>query len=626
MADLLLAVVAAVFASAAPSDEQQGIPHVSTVTILRTLNPKHPRLIVLDSDVERAKDLAKTDPTAARLMDAVLRSAERMLTAPTVQYRLIGPRLLNESRGALNRVYTLAAAYRLTGDTRFAERCRRELLAAASLPDWHPSHFLDTAEMCHAVGIGYDWLYHYLSPEDRQTIRRAIVEKGLVPGDDEKASHNWWYRVRHNWNQVCHGGLAVGALAIADEEEELASRVIARAWDCVPLAMAEYAPDGGWAEGPGYWNYATTYNVYFLAALETALGRDGGLSSRPGFRDAGNFRIHSVGPTGLTFNYADAGSRAGSATCMLWLARRFRRPIYAWHAHQYPGSGPLDLFWYQPAPKGPKAVRYPLDAFFRGVDVVFMRSAWEDPRALFVGFKGGDNRANHSHLDLGTFVLDALGKRWAVDLGADDYNLPGYFGGQRWTYYRLRTEGHNTITFNGENQDPSAKAPIIAYKSTRSRTFAVADLTAAYKDHVSRAWRGIAMLNRRRVLIQDEVDLTAPAELAWTMHTPAAVEASGREAKLTIDGSELTCRILEPADARFEVLPADPPPPQAQQPDVKRLVVRLRVQNTARLAVLLSPGAEMPAPEIVPLGRWVEEGRVARTAEQSPITPRPTGG
>ena len=35
--------------------------------------------------------------------------------------------------------------------------------------------------------------------------------------------------------------------------------------------QVEYGPDGAWAEGPGYWRYATQYNVVFLAALETAL-------------------------------------------------------------------------------------------------------------------------------------------------------------------------------------------------------------------------------------------------------------------------------------------------------------------------------------------------------------------
>ena len=122
----------------------------------------------------------------------------------------------------------------------------------------------------------------------------------------------------------------------------------------------------------------------------------------------------------------------------------------------------------------------PLDAFFRGIDVAFFRSAWEDPQALYVGFKGGNNKANHSHLDLGTFVLDAYGYRWVVDLGSDNYNLPAYFGKQRWTYYRLKTAGHNTLVINGVNQATSARAPIIAFHATSALAFAVADLTAAY--------------------------------------------------------------------------------------------------------------------------------------------------
>ena len=38
------------------------------------------------------------------------------------------------------------------------------------------------------------------------------------------------------------------------------------------IGLLTRACDGGWLEGPGYWNYATIYNAYFLSALKTALG------------------------------------------------------------------------------------------------------------------------------------------------------------------------------------------------------------------------------------------------------------------------------------------------------------------------------------------------------------------
>ena len=185
-----------------------------------------------------------------------------MLTEPPVEHKLIGPRLLDKSRKALRRISTLAGLYRLDGNKEWAERARKEMLAAAAFPDWNPSHFLDVAEMSTALGLGYDWLYAYLSAEDRATIRTALVEKGLKPGMDVYKKGGWWTKAKHNWNQVCNGGLTIGALAIADEEPELARAIVTQGRASIPLAMASFAPDGGWAEGPGYW--AMPRNITFF--------------------------------------------------------------------------------------------------------------------------------------------------------------------------------------------------------------------------------------------------------------------------------------------------------------------------------------------------------------------------
>ena len=96
-----------------------------------------------------------------------------------------------------------------------------------------------------------------------------------------------------------------------------------------------------------------------------------------------------------------------------------------------------------------------------------MRSEWNDADATFVGFKGGTNKAHHGHLDLGTFVLDSAGQRWAIDLGSDDYGSPDYFNGEkRWGYYRASTAGHNTLVIDGRNQDPAVDAEVIKFFST----------------------------------------------------------------------------------------------------------------------------------------------------------------
>jgi len=595
-------------------------PSLRGAKVLKGLRRTHPRLMLLDADLAKIRKAIEEDDRAAGWYRHLLRRAKQLLREPTVTYELRGPRLLHVSRRALDRIYTLGLAYRLTGERRFAERAIEELLAVCSFKDWHPPHFLDTAEMTHAVAIGYDWLYHVLTPEQRRRVRDAIVGKGLRPAWYCYRKGRWWTRTRFNWNQVCNGGTAIGALAVADEEPDLCAYLLAEAVQRIRLAMRQYAPDGGWAEGPGYWHYATMYTVYMLAALESALGTDFGLSEIPGFSEAGMFRIYIVGPTGLTFNFADAHERAGSAPEMFWLARRFRRPVYAWHEVRYAGRGsPFDLLWFEPSFGRAERGNLPLDAYFRGVEVVFLRSAWEDPKAIFVGFKAGDNRANHSHLDLGTFVLDALGKRWAVDLGSDNYNLPGYFGRKRFTYYRLRTEGHNTLVLNGENQNPDAKAKIIAFKSTEGEAFAVADLSEAYRSHAAKVWRGVGLVNgRRSVLIQDEIETAGVVDIVWSMHTRASVQVSGRRATLTEGAVHLLAEILEPEDAEFTVASAKAPAPQNPNKGVRKLLIRLpSVTGRVRVVVLLKPYVSGPSdfrPVVRPLSAWKGSGTAGAEA------------
>ncbi|MGE3908376.1 MAG: heparinase II/III family protein [Chloroflexota bacterium] len=619
---------------------------VTRENVLTTLRLSHPRLLLLAEDEARIRRGLTSDVAARSYRDALVRNGARILTQPTPERVLIGPRLLTVSRTILERVTTLALLYRLDGDPRWAQRARAELLAAAGFSDWNPAHFLDVAEMCHAFAIGYDWLYSFLTPDERTTIRQAIIEKGLRPTEQQYASRASWTRATHNWNLVCNGGAIIGALAIADEEPGLAGTLLAQALASLPTALATYAPDGAWPEGPAYWEYGTLYLVSALAALTSALGTDFGLSDAPGLAVTGRFRLHITGPTGLFFNFADAGPRAGDSPVLFWLARRYDDPVLVAGAREAAigRASARDLLWYDAPASVPSLATLPLDARYQAAQLALFRSAWADKDAIYVGFKGGDNATNHAHLDLGTFVLDALGQRWAQDLGPDDYDLPGYFGAERWTYERLRTSGQNTLMLNNANQDEKATAPLTAYHSGPDGGFAIAELTDAYAgDGATRVQRGISLRDSRsRVLIQDEIDASQAVDVTWTMHTQAAVELQDARAILSQGGATLEARILAPEGATFSLEDVEFPPPQQPSTNLRRLLVRLPEVTTTKLAVLFTPrrgvtsagnavgtpGAPtsplaatptprpipadtLPLPEIVDLSRWaVADGPV----------------
>jgi len=368
--------------------------------------------------------------------------------------------------------------------------------------------------------------------------------------------------------------------------------------------MKHFAPDGAWNEGPGYWSYATRYNVAIIASLQSALGTDFGLSNIEGFSKTGMFPLYNNSPINKSFNYADGEDGKITAAQLFWFAKQFNQPAVAKYLYQFKPADPFSLLWYDASlVKSDKSL--PPDVYFRESEVAVLRSGWNDSLATYVAFKAGDNKANHSHLDLGSFILDALGVRWIFDLGADDYNIPGYFStgaqGQRWTYYRTRAEGHNTLVINPGNQpdqDPLASAKLIQFQSQPSTSFGIMDLTPAYASQSVSVKRGIALMdNRRSVMVEDEISNKNASDVYCFAHTHATVELSkdGRTATLSENGKKYQATILSPADAKFTVMPAEPldssPRPKENNPNkgVQKLSIHLPSVTNTRITVVFHP-------------------------------------
>jgi hypothetical protein len=568
---------------------------------LRQLRLAHPRLILLDSDLEKLRPLIRDHTLARRIYADLEKESDRLLTTPVAEYKLTGPRLRTQTRRVLDRVGTLALMYRITQRDPYLRRAVTEMRAAANFHDWNPLVFPDTADLAHAFALGYDWLYPSLSPEEREWIRAAVTGKALDPVLPLYQREGGWPHDHYNSNIVCNAGVGLAALAIAGDDAALNDKcaaVLRNVVESIAHGLSTYGVEGSWPEGMAYWESVTRYACALFSGMQTALGNDFGLSASHGVDRAGRYRIHMTGPTGKVFNFADSAEDIGVSPEMFWMAKRFSMPPYAWselrsvERSTHPDA--YDLAWFDPNGKSPQqqSPPWPLDAIFRGVDIACFRSSWDDANALYLGVKGGNNKEAHAHLDLGGFVFDAGGVRWAADLGTDDYDLPGYLGNrQRWTYYRTRTEAHNTLLIDDQNQDARAEARITRQEFAPDFSWVQIDLSRANPGRVKQWTRRFAMAQRQAILIEDSLRADQPVEAIWGMMTDAEIASiNGQTATLRKNGWNLAVEIRSPRHAVFDKAPLRSTPPQAPNLNFNKLVVRLGDKVTELdLTIVLTP-------------------------------------
>ncbi len=601
------ALLMAFGAGALAAAESGGFEAPAEEVVLKTLRAGHPRLIADDAALERLRATIAQDALAAEIAAKSKKEAEELLgIAPSIYEIPDGKRLLSVSRRVKDRVFTLALQCRLEGDARFAQRVWAELEAAANFPDWNPSHFLDTGEMTFAFALGYDWLYDRWSEEQRRILREAIVRMGLEPAMKVYESGSGWPKNENNWNQVCNGGIGTGALAIADEEPALCARILHEALNSIPKPMSFYAPDGAGMEGVTYWAYGTRYNVLFLCALESALGTDFGLSTIPGFAESGDYQMYLSGADRTSFNFGDCGLQRISTPQQFWFGRRFDQPRPSWFRlstleQELSDAGEMDLLWFDGSARGFDVGAMPLDKHFRHAEAATMRSAWGDPDAIVLAIQGGCNNWSHRHRDLGSFILEALGERWIVDLGTERQTYLGHqHSYKRTDFYRCRSEGHNTLTINPSEEGGQiyeASCPIVEFESAPALSRATVDLTSAYADSASLARRTFSLVDRAAVVVEDAVEALAPADLWWFAHTQAsiALDKSGRAATLEQNGKRLRAELLSPEGARFEAMPAAPLPTSpkptigADDSRLEKLAIHLPGAPKANIAVRFAP-------------------------------------
>ncbi len=571
----------------------------------------------------------KKNSYVKKLSDYVISNADGLLETdvyPPMEYALDEEdSILPISREVINRMVILGFAYRMTGEEKYAERAVLELDKVCSYDDWCPSHFLATAEMALAVSIGYDWFFDFLSDDMKTLLCEKTWEYAITPALSKNYLKNWFTWSKNNWNSICYSGIGIACMTFFEKNPEKAAEFLSMCYKNMPIAFSSFTPDGVYAEGPGYCQSGMNSIAYFISTSRNFFGTDFGMSEIDGFRELGFFPVYITGSTAM-FNFGDNKDRLLYTPVLHWYASEYDSPLLAVYQMgdapsafspdisenvERNGEGKenaLSLLWYNREYTADSAdfSDVPLCVQLQshaGQTLTVMRSAYQDKNATYAAIKGGYNYINHGDLDIGTFVFDSMGERWAEELGPGNYDADGYFlglpAGGRWKNYCKRAEGQNTLVINPklalDDQYALARASFASLDGTVGGAECVLDMTDAYSMNMAKSViREFELFdNYSSLRIKDTISCRISSEIYWFMHTKADIEISedGKSAILSKNGKQLKATLS--GEGVFSVMKAEKLGGKYEFDedfnDIRKLTVHLEDVTETVIEVTLTP-------------------------------------
>ena len=561
-------------------------------TLLKLFNAKtgngkiHPRIMATGRDFERIRELMQTDDYMKLVMNNIIENADEICMQDPISFSYDDNlRTLNTAKKLESRMFFIGLAYQITRDHKYSNCAWENLSALSGFPDLNPGHPIDTGSYGTGIAIGYDWCYDAFSEEQRQTIRQnafrlhiSVINDGFYGRTPARSSadlpinligiYNKWIS---NYNIWVNSGSLMMSLAFMETYPEMCTDLLWHSIRSLEYTFKNLYPDGAWIESSGYWEIVSRCMGYVFGSLDTIYGCDFNLSRFPGTDKTGLSNMMLRGMIG-NYNYHDAApSMTYASYTMSFLGKYFNQPEllaarYATLKKEFnenmftDGAHAFDALYYDPEVKIDEIKKLPRTNVVKGLEAFSVHEDYTDYNAMFFASHGGPVTFYHSHNDSGDFVFDLNGVRWACALGSEDYNS-SLSSAEK---YRVRTEGHNTITINNSstlNQLANTYAPIITYDEGESEASVVYDMSSLYAD-VDSFLRGFYIGDKYRSLtIRDEITLNKKnSEIYWFMHTQATAEViDNHTVILSQDGKSLVLNIKYSAlSANVKIMDAVP--------------------------------------------------------------------
>ncbi len=515
-----------------------------------------PRLLIKKSEINALKTRVQNDEYLKKIADSVESTCKGYEYKTLVPYSLYENRLFSACENVKYRLFDLCTAYLLTENDEYANRAWLEMENALSWKDWNTSgHFLDSGEIGPGIAFAYDVLNDYLSDIDGEDKRGWIREKveslyldycvGVFNGTSnliatrEKLTSS-------NWGAVCATSMFMVSMSFMGDEAEdslltqKCKYIAENSMRLLEHIATAAAPEGTWFEGMGYYEYVMQHMGWFLEILDNTLSDDFGFLTVKGLVDMPDYAMYNQTANGV-FNRGAAShikrnffspeafiyAKLSGNTQKTELYNSFRKDMsVSTFLPQY-------ILFYDTSLSDEENLSLPLDKYYSSNGVGVMRDIWEKETGAYVGISGGIGE----HNDKGSFIFDALGERWSIDMGRNgNVTMP----------FLRRTETHSALVINPSadsvGQISSEPAYCIRHEAKEKGSLMVYDLSGAYGEWADKYIRGFYLGDDRNTLtVRDELKLKSESDIVWNMITASdiTISSDGKTAYLSQNGKRL---------------------------------------------------------------------------------------
>ncbi|MCX6135113.1 MAG: heparinase II/III family protein [Ignavibacteriales bacterium] len=496
---------------------------------------RHPRLLINQSDISALKQnqtVARRE--SLRRIHEFIPMWDRSLVVTPESKIPDGP----ESLTPEDRVLIGAFLALIEPSSANIERAIKSLLDYCALteqPGFAPLT-IDTqsGETLFLLSVGYDWLFHHLSADDEQRIRKRLWEIADI-------CWNHLGYEREDYSQAHYLGCGMGLLAFSLLFQDTHPR--AREWSnhlagVARLVLSMLPADGFFPHGINLWIYEFGFLLRWLELLRSGGGPEIWPHSAV-MINASAFRAAATSPDGLHgVTFGDPQYRVGGDSwCHYLIAARTGSGEARWLGDvllELPVKGVdfrnaparrrvYECLWFpdhvEPVHtrEGTKAFPDGAQIFVRTSDSLFtFRSGPPLGKHRYeAGITGG---YGHSDPCNGSFLLHQ--------------NNSMLIGGPG-PVYRRDTSLHNIITINGTGQigdsavwmpdfvPPSLHAPLADIRTSGSTVAATVELAHSYLPHlgVQSLRRSICVQPGRYIFGADVVTLANAASIEWNLHS-----------------------------------------------------------------------------------------------------------